>query len=364
MRVGRQSWTKNEGWQGEAPANSQWVLFFGSPDVLDDARYAELREQFPRALLLGCTTAGEIGAEATEGTISVMGVELDASLARGAQESIDDTIGARAVGERIGQKLADRDLRAIFVLSDGASIDGSELVDGLCSAVGRGVHVSGGLAGDGPRASATRVGLDGPPRERMVCAVGLYGRRLSVASAAAGGWSPFGPKVLVTSSGGNVLRELDGHAALDCYKQQLQQDSGAFLYPLVVERRTGQRVVRRVVDIDEETKTMTFAGDVPEGSIAQLMRTSASDLVDGAATAAAAARTAAGSGFAVLVSCAGRRKLLGSRSGDEVAAARAVLGSEFPTVGFYSHGEIAPRSVGGASDLHNHTMTITTFSEW
>ena len=32
-------------------------------------------------------------------------------------------------------------------------------------------------------------------------------------------------------------------------------------------------------------------------------------------------------------------------------------------VGFYSYGEISPGAAGGASELHNQTMTVTVFRE-
>ena len=41
----------------------------------------------------------------------------------------------------------------------------------------------------------------------------------------------------------------------------------------------------------------------------------------------------------------------------------AVLGAGTTLAGFYSYGELAPRSLGAACELHNQTMTVTTFRE-
>ena len=41
----------------------------------------------------------------------------------------------------------------------------------------------------------------------------------------------------------------------------------------------------------------------------------------------------------------------------------AVLGAACRTTGFYSYGEIAPMENLPVCDLHNQTMTITTFAE-
>jgi len=63
------------------------------------------------------------------------------------------------------------------------------------------------------------------------------------------------------------------------------------------------------------------------------------------------------------VSCIGRKLLLGQRIADEVEAVTEVLGEGCRTTGFYSYGEIAPMEASTISDLHNQTMTVTTFAE-
>jgi hypothetical protein len=90
-----------------------------------------------------------------------------------------------------------------------------------------------------------------------------------------------------------------------------------------------------------------------------------------AAGAAAAARDAqdrmagadGGDQLALLVSCIGRRLLMGQNTVDEVEAAGAELGERVKRIGFYSYGEISPHRVSGVCQLHNQTMTITTISE-
>ena len=67
--------------------------------------------------------------------------------------------------------------------------------------------------------------------------------------------------------------------------------------------------------------------------------------------------------LAILVSCIGRKLLLGQRIADEVEAVAEVLGTTCRTTGFYSYGEIAPMEGLPYCDLHNQTMTITTFAE-
>ena len=65
----------------------------------------------------------------------------------------------------------------------------------------------------------------------------------------------------------------------------------------------------------------------------------------------------------ISVSCVGRRLVLGERTEEEVETVQDSAPGRSAHVGFYSYGEISPAIRGGASDLHNQTMTVTVFSE-
>jgi hypothetical protein len=133
-------------------------------------------------------------------------------------------------------------------------------------------------------------------------------------------------------------------------------------------RHPAQSVVRTVLSVDAAAGSMTFAGDMPEGWTAQLMRGSFSRLCAGAAAATQQAATALGAeadgdGAAILVSCIGRRLLMGQRIDEEIEAATAELPADCPAVGFYSYGEISPHVDTGQAQLHNQTMTVTLLRE-
>jgi hypothetical protein len=107
---------------------------------------------------------------------------------------------------------------------------------------------------------------------------------------------------------------------------------------------------------------------VPEGWVAQLMRGNFDRLAEGAAKAASQIRATVpanpdGDEVAILVSCIGRRLLMGQNTLDEIEAAGAELGNAVKQIGFYSYGEISPHAASGVCQLHNQTMTITTLSE-
>jgi len=109
---------------------------------------------------------------------------------------------------------------------------------------------------------------------------------------------------------------------------------------------------------------MTFAGDIPEGAYAKLMRANFDRLIDGAYGAAEKTlKPDSTPQLAILVSCVGRRLVLGQRIEEEVEAVEEVLGSKTTLAGFYSYGEICPLQDEVDCTLHNQTMTITTFNE-
>jgi hypothetical protein len=372
------SWNQSKGWQSTATENenSDLVLYFGSRAMLaDGARYQELLAKFPKACLMGCTTGGQIHGDELDDDLMGIALRFDATKIRAASVEINDASDSRRCGEEIGRKLAAGDLAGVFVLSDGLNVNGSELVAGINAQVGD-VSITGGLAGDGAEFVETLVGIDCPPRKKMIAAIGFYGKAIKIGHGSAGGWDVFGPKRRITRAKGNVLLELDGGPALNLYSKYLGEDEvkglpgSALLFPLQIHdpKHPDHQIMRTVLAVDRDTKSMTFAGDMPEGWVAQLMKGSFNRLAEGAGKAAQQARDGLdgcrdNNGVAILVSCIGRRLLMGQKTLDEVEAAGAELGSNLQRLGFYSYGEISPHAVSGICELHNQTMTVTTITE-
>ncbi|WP_205650264.1 FIST signal transduction protein [Actinoplanes solisilvae] len=371
------SWHPDSGWSTPFPpldGAKTLVLAFGSGSLADDPTpIRELCAAFPSATVIGCSSAGEItGDTVTDGSLAVSVVRFEHTRIRLVSEKVADAGESYDVGFSVAKQLTaeEPDLRAVFVVSDGLQVNGSPLVAGLAAGAGPGVIISGGLAADGDRFERTWVLIDGEPRSGHVTAVGLAGPHIRVTTGSRGGWDIFGPRRLVTRSDGNILSELDGQPALELYKRYLGERAAglpatALLFPLAIwtPEAPDRRVVRTVLAIDENAQSMTFAGDVPVGSTVQLMRASLDRLIDGASDAASQTATDLPPGaLTVAVSCVGRRLILGGRTEDELEAVLSGLPPQSHLVGFYSYGEIAP-IVTGTCDLHNQTMTLTSFWE-
>lgn len=373
------TWQEGSGWSAPWPAGMDSpttlaVVFGGSASPAMRGAIAEVAARLPKSVLAGCSTAGEIhdtrvqDASLTVAIARFAGVALRKVVLRIAADG-----DALATGRVLGETLRAPGLGAVFVLCDGLHVNGSQLTAGINDVLPEGVVVTGGLAGDGHRFGSTWVLGERGPVERAVTAVGFYGERLRVGHGCHAGWSSFGPERRITRAQGNVLYELDGKPALALYKSYLgERASGlpatALLVPLAIRAETdeGAPLIRTILGVDEATQSMTFAGDVPQGHRARLMRTNTESLIQSAGLAAARAAQDfpdAGAPLALSVSCVGRRLVLGERTEEEIESVLDALPRGATQVGFYSYGEMSPRHRGGFCDLHNQTMTVTLLDE-
>lgn len=386
MRTEQHLWDNQRGWhnvRGNCQHDkAQLVLVFGSRYLLEDsAHYEHIHSLYPTAHIFLCSTSGEIADTAVyDDTIAVTAVEFEHTAVQTASTTVSAMSDSFQAGYAVGSALPHEDLAHVFVLSDGHVVNGSTLVQGLKEALPSGMIITGGLAGDGNRFERTLVGLNAPPTEGVIAAVGFYGNRLKVGYGSIGGWDAFGPNRLITKAENNVLYELDGRSALDIYKLYLgneaeQLPSSALLFPLSIKARidSGQSLVRTILSIDEENKSMIFAGDIPTGWHAQFMKANFDRLIDGAGHAAEVSSLLLGSeppDLSILISCIGRKNILADRVEEEVENVREILGGETAITGFYSYGEISPLmfasslASSSACELHNQTMTITALKEY
>lgn len=378
MLTRKLAWTPAAGWNFDgAGAHADLVIYFGSREKFrHPGWYEALRERFPGAQLLGCSSASQIaGAEIVEDGIVGVALTFKSVRVRTGAVAIARLGESYGSGADLGRQLADPDLRGVLVLSDGLTVNGSELTRGISGEIGPGIPVSGGLAADGANFEETLVGLNRRPEKGWIAAVGFYGDAAQLATGSAGGWSAFGPRRRISKSDGNILYTLDDRPALELYERYLGPEevdalpSSALLFPLNIfdPEHPEHSVVRTVLAVDRQHRSMTFAGDMPEGWVAELMRGNVDRLTLGAAEAARQLDPQGGElpadSLVLLVSCIGRRLLMGQRTIDEVEAVSEVVGPHATRLGFYSYGEICPHSVSGLGEMHNQTMTVTAISE-
>ncbi|WP_405381481.1 FIST signal transduction protein [Maribacter sp. LLG6340-A2] len=363
----------NDGLNGKHLKNPL-VLVFGNRFMLEDEHiYEEVKALFNDAHVVFGSTSGEIIDETVlDGTIVLTAIEFEKSSILVHRSNVDEhDNNDEKLGEHLMAKFPQEQIKHLFVISEGSTVNGSALIQGLEKNKHSYIGLSGGLCGDDDRFERTLVSYNESPKEGEIVAIGFYGSSLEITSANFGGWTPFGPERLITKSQGNKLYELDGKPALDLYKNYLGEKAkelpkSALLYPLSVRANdASEPLVRTILNIDNEENAMILAGDVPTGSKVQLMMSSVDDIVNGAFCAAEQAMNGRkkSPNIALLVSCIGRKLVMDQRTEEEIEEVKSVIGEDTYITGFYSYGEMAPFKGQDQCKLHNQTMTLTLFSE-
>lgn len=350
------------------------VLVFASRMLLEKAEIIqEIRNEFPYEHIIFGSTSGEIiDAKVLDDSITVTVIQFDKSKFEIKTENIHNhQKDSKKLGISLYEKIPQKDLKHLFVISDGSFINGSSLIAGLEENHQQSIPISGGMCGDGAKFEKTLASYKEDPKEGEVVLIGFYGDTLEISFASFGGWSTFGPERIITKSSGNILFEIDEQPALDLYKKYLGDKAKelpkiALLYPLnITFEGKKEAVVRTILRINNENASLILAGDVPENAKLQLMMASVDGIVEGARIAAKQAMKGRKNSpeIALLVSCVGRKLVMNQRVEEEIEEVQKIIGNKAAIIGFYSYGEMSPFSENLFCDLHNQTMTLTLISE-
>ena len=376
MKIKQKQYSKTVGWKTTRDDNfdsnhCNLVIAFGSTEILKDSGlYGVIRNNYPKALIVMNSTSGEIhDVKVNDDTISLTAIQFEKTKVLAASVRIQDMNSSYEAAQKLASQLDPTDLKNVLIISDGQKVNGCDLVRGLQEFLPAGTIITGGLAGDGKRYKSTLVGLNETPIEGRIVAVGFYGKSIAISYGSVGGWDAFSAEKVITKSKGNIIYELDNEPVLDFYKNYLGSqaknlpDSG-LMFPFSIRLKdSDDSVVRRIIGLNEAERSLTFAGTVPQGAYARLMKSNSNHLIKGASAAATTSMDSMNQkpDLAILISCVGRKLVLNQRIKEEVEVIRSIYGSRTAITGFYSYGEISPSL--SKCELHNQTMTITTFTE-
>ncbi len=349
----------------------QLIIGYGArSSIEEDNFYLLLKKTFPNAEIALSSSSGEIFCnEVYDDTVALTIISFSTAYIKTSQIDIEDFSCSYDAGKKLIENLPSQELKWVFILSDGSKVNGSQLVRGLNASRPEEVLISGGLAGDGDKFEKTVVGLNQVPEPNKILAIGFYGANLELSHSSIGGWESFGLERLVTKSHDNILYEIDNKNALDLYKKYLGKyaedlPASALLFPLSLTlHQDSLSVVRTILSIKDNA--MIFAGDLPEGSKVRFMKANMDRLIDAANDAAnqCLKMNTHTPKLGIIISCVGRKIVLGDRVYEEVDIVRDVFKSNTALTGFYSYGELSPLSPFGNCALHNQTITITTVNE-
>jgi hypothetical protein len=354
--------------------DSNLVLMFGSKEFICNKNvFDKVRDTYSNANILGCTTAGEIfNDQVNDNILTVTAIYFENTKTNLFFSELVEFNKCYEKGLEIAKLIPVKNLSHVFMIGEGININGSKLVEGLVSGLPEHVKITGGLAGDYEGYKETFVIANGYGKNNLIGAVAFYGDRIKVGYGSVGGFDTFGIERTVTKSKENILYELDGKPALDLYKEYLGEYSSklpvsGLLFPLSIRGAdTNYSYVRTVSGVDEENKSLKFAGEIPQGYYAKLMRANFNNLINGSMMAAENSINSVNCkklNLAILVSCRGRRVVLNQMIDEELEVVRSILGSNLIFTGFYSNGEISPTDKKSMTEFHNQTMTITLIGE-
>lgn len=320
--------------------------------------------------LVGCTTDGEISSDGFSIRSAVLGGMVSDRIRFEVASASGLKAGSEAAGRRLGMQLPSN-ARHVQLFSDGLTGNGCALLRGMHSVFGPRVAVSGGTAGDARKFKQTWQFIGKKVVTDSAVGVAFTGD-FKVGTGVRSGWFPAGAPKKVTRASGNVVYELDGQPALAVYRQylrglanQLPAVGVQFPFGIVDEMLSlgEDPILRAPMTVNDADGSVTFAGEIPQGSTIVLTTGgSKANLLDASADAAQKAvadMRGTSPGMIFFYSCMARKILLGTQTGEEADRICRTVGSGTPIIGFYTYGEFCP-SVGGTEcKLHNETATVT-----
>lgn len=350
--------------------DSDLVLAFGEcEDFRSDKFYQKLRDNFPIATITGCSSSGNIlGNLISHDDIVITSIKFEKSTVQLVKKNINSPLDSMSVAKEIANEFDKEKLKHLLVFSEGIVINGTELADGFNSELT--VATSGGLAGDGTAFASTAVIANAPATTNIVAAIGIYGEAI-IKTGSFAGFDEFGAEKIVTKSDKNIVFEIDDEPALDLYRRYLGDAadglplSGLYFPVSVKDNRDDKPLIRTLLGIDNDNKSLTFAGTIKQGSILKLMKSNIDKLIDNAGLAAQSATIDGDkyTGVCIAVSCVGRLIIMKQLIEEELDEVKSKLPPNTYITGFYSYGELAPHTGLKDCALHNQTMTITAIYE-
>lgn len=332
------------------------------------AATAALAAAFPGIQLIGCTTDGEmssVGGYCEDSLLLLLfvgdGFEARAGIGRAVDVDMAAAVDAAIAEARAGLQTAPR---LCLTTPESLGCDAVALIGHLRRALGAGVPVFGGTAGDGWR-FAKSLQFCGTEVTSNAVPVLLIAGDVKLAQGVACGWTPIGSPSVATEVEGNVVHRIGEVTAIEYYRQHLGQHLLPLLeYPLAVHDEAGGFQLRSPVGHDLERGSVIFAGSVPAGARVQISTADRDGIIDATRSSIEKALADFGEGRptgALFVSCAARKQLLGTRTAEELAIARRSALGGLPFAGFYSYGELSPPRAGEPTAFHNETFVTVLF---
>ncbi len=341
-------------------------ILFCTIDLEHDQLVQGIDDEWPGISLIGCTTDGEfssqLGYREDSSSLVLFGsdtVEIRAGLGHDVSKDI-----AAACDQAIAMATTNMVKKPALCITfpESLTTSGQKIVEALGQKMGSDVPVLGGTAGDGFQLTGTFQFCG-----REVCSdsvpVLIFSEPLVCSFSVSSGYKPMGEPGVVTRSDGSLLHEIDDRPAIEFYRQRLgEHASPGPESPLAIINELGEvDYLRATLGFVEDSGAVNYLGDIPQGAMVQITVADRGTILGGCRSSVERAFSDYPHGkapaTALFFSCAGRKILLGTHTGEEFDVVESVIGSQVPICGFYSYGEISPLNIDDPiSKFHNETF--------
>ncbi len=196
---------------------------------------------------------------------------------------------------------------------------------------------------------------------------------VEVKGLAVSGWKELGTPKRITRSRGREVLEIEGIPATEFYSHYFDLKPAtqspvmnhidpdlmaAGEYPILLRNAAGSEVMRAVIQMDGSQKSVTYGGEIPEGSLVRFCSPNALETIELSVREMQGFRdslSAQGSDAVLMFNCALRSRSFGQYMQKELQAIHRLW--NLPLVGFSSWGEIGT-TAGQSCGLHNTVISV------
>ena len=315
-----------------------------------------LRELFPKAHIIGTTTAGEISQGKMYDNETIISLSLFEKTQL--QLSYVDTIDKKH-GKKFSTNLTQKYAKAAIVLSEGLLGEDYEgFIQGIKEKNPK-LIISGGLAGDNFKLKKTFIFYEDQVYSKGAVGVSFSGENLYANNTYNLNLTPIGKKFTISSSTGNIVHAIDGIGAKELFIKYFGDDIFTnykqALPDFQLLYKEGNTVVART-PLAVEGESLVFAGALKEGQEVQFGFLNTSEIFNSSNKLSKKIDKHPAEAI-YFYSCIVRKILLGKELEKEFSSFERIA----PTAGFFTYGEFYSTTKNNA--ILNCTTTMLVLSE-
>jgi len=312
----------------------------------------------PQAKIIGSTTDGEILENlVTTNKVVVSVTSFERASLSVAMELNKDNDSFQC-GKNLAQKLIKDDTKAVFLFSDGLTINGEIFLNGFTT-ISDDIPIAGGMSGDAGNFDTTYIFNNDGVISCGAVGISVNTEKINVKTSYSFDWQEIGKELIITKAENNRVYEIDDKKAVEIYAQYLGREIAELLpavgieFPLIISR-DGEKIARAVIG-KEDDGSLIFAGSLAEGDKVHFGYGNSGMILE-ESIKKKRKYEAIPVETVFVYSCMARRRFLE----EAICTELTPLANIAPTSGFFTYGEFFK---AGKCELLNQTMTVIALSE-